>query len=102
MEGERHFYLYLLSLSTILYLLSFILELCQNEKPLDKPKIKYTKAELLNFRSKAYIARIDTNTCKHIKYFRIKWNFRRKRGEKKYAKEYGTIIMGFIINYCNH
>ena len=76
MEGERHFHLYLLSLSTILYLLSFILELCQNENA----KIKYSEAELLNLRTKAHITRMGTDTCNHIKNFKIKWNFRRKRG----------------------
>ena len=92
MDGEKHFYLYLLSLTTVLYLLSFILELCQNENPLDKPnplekpKIKYTKAELINLRSKAYIARMDTATCKHLKNLKIKQNFRRKRGGKNMPK----------------
>ena len=56
MEGEKHFSLYLMT--TIIYLLTFIYELCLNEDPVHKhdcnssnmhsPKIKYTKAELLN------------------------------------------------------
>ena len=83
MEGEKHFYFYLLSVSTILYLLSFILELCQNENPLYKPKIKYKKAELLKLRSKVYISRMDAGTSNHIKNLKIKQNFRRKRGGKK-------------------
>ena len=86
---EKHFYLYLLSLFTILYLLSFIVELCQNKNPLDKPKIKYTKAELLNLRAKAYIARMDTDTCKYIKNLKIKQNFRRKTGGKYMPKNMG-------------
>ena len=76
MEGERHLHLYLLSLSTLLYLLSLILELCQNENT----NIKYSKAELLNLRNKAHITRMGTDTCNHIKNLKIKWNFRRKRG----------------------
>ena len=87
MEGERQFHLYILYLSTILCLLSFILELCWNENPwenpLDGPKIKYTRAHLLNLRSKAHSTRIDMDTCKHIKRLSIKRNFRRKRGGKR-------------------
>ena len=37
------------------------------------------------------MARMDIDICKHIKNLKIKRNFRRKRGGKKYAKEYGTI-----------
>ena len=97
MEGEKHFYLYLLSLSTILYLLSFILEQCQNENSILKhdynsnnrhsPKIKYTKAELLNLRPKVYITKMDIDTCNHIKNLKIKQNFRRKWEGKKYVQE---------------
>ena len=82
MEGERQFHLYILSISTILCLLSFILELCRNEKPIDGSNIKYTKAHLLNLRLKAHTTRIDMGTCKHIKNLNIKRNFRRKRGGK--------------------
>ena len=78
MEGEKHSYLYLFSLSTIIYLLSFILELCQNENP----KIKYTKAESLNLRPKAHITKMGTDTCNHIKNLKIKGNIRRKRDGK--------------------
>ena len=83
--GDRHFYLYLLYLSTILYVLSFIFELCQNENPLHKedsnrrdrhsPKIKYTKAELLNLKSKVYIIKMDIGTCNHLKKYKNKMKF---------------------------
>ena len=64
------------------------MELCQNENlldkpnPLDKPKIKYTKAELLNLRSKAYIARMDTDTCKH-KTFKNKAELQKEKRKEK-------------------
>ena len=45
---------------------------------------------------------MDTDTCKHIKNLKIKPNFKRKEGGKKYAKEYGTIIMELVITYCGH
>ena len=62
------FHFYLLSISNILDLLSFILELCQSENT----KIKYSKADLLNLRPKAHITRMDTDTCNHIKNLKIK------------------------------
>ena len=81
MKGERHFYLYLLSLYPTLYFLSFFLELCQNAKyQNENTKIKYFKAELLNLRPKAHKTRMGTDTCNHIKKLKIKQNFRRKRG----------------------
>ena len=89
MEGERQFHLYILSLSTILCLLSLILELCQNERPLERPIIKYTKAHLLNL-TRAHTTRIDKDTCNHIKSLNIKRNFRRKkRWEKNMPKNMG-------------
>ena len=100
MEGERHFYLYLLRLSTILYVLSFIFELYQNENPLCKhdnnsrdmhsPKIKYIKAELLNLKPKVYITKMDMDTCNHIKNFKMRQNFRRKREEKICSRIWGN------------
>ena len=79
MEGEKHFYLYLFSLSTIFYLLSFILELCQN----GNSKIKYTKAELLNLRPKAHITKMGTDTCNHNKEFKNKAKLQKKKRWKK-------------------
>ena len=52
---------------------------CQMPK-MKKNIIKYSKAELLNLKPKAKATRIDTGICNHIKYLRIKQNFRRKRG----------------------
>ena len=76
MEGERHFHLNLLSLYTVLYFLSFILELCQNAKcQTEKTIIKYSKAELLNLKPQAHATRMDTGICDHIKNQRIKQNF---------------------------
>ena len=81
MEGDRHFHLYLLFLYTILYFLSFILELCQNAKcQNEKTVIKYSKAESLDLKPKAHAARMDTGISNHIKNLRIKHNFRGKRG----------------------
>ena len=47
------------------------------------PKIKYTTAELLNLKPKAYIAKMDMDICNHIKHLKIKQNLRRKRGGTK-------------------
>ena len=106
MEEERHFSLYLCSLSIILYLLTFIFELNHDENPVHKnmhsPKIKYTKAGLMNLKPKVYITKMDTEICNHIKHLKIKQNFRRKRVGRKYAQESGIIIMEFTITYCSH
>ena len=74
MEGGKYFSLYLIT--TVLYLLTFIFELCLNEDPthehdcssnnsnnMHSPKIKYTTAELLNLKQRAYMAKMDTDTC---------------------------------------
>ena len=85
MEGERQFYLYILSLSTVLCILSLILELCQNEKPLNGPnnKISYTKAHLLNPKLRAHTTRLSMDICKHTTNLHIRRSFRRKRGGKR-------------------
>ena len=98
MEGERQFHLYIFSLSTILSILPFILELCQNEKPLEEPKIKYTKAHLLNLRSRAHTTRIDMDICKHIKNLNMKRNFRRKRGGKRLGQRIWDYNIGIHHN----
>ena len=96
MEGERQFHLYILSLSIIVCLLSLILDLCRNERPLERPiTIKYTKARLLNLRSRAHTASIDGDTCNHIKSLNMKRNLRRKRGGRRICQriwEYNTGI----------
>ena len=51
--------------------------------------MKYTKADLLNLRSKAHTARIDMDTCRHIKNLNVKRNFRRKRGGENMPKNMG-------------
>ena len=85
MEGERQFYLYILSLSTVLCIVSLILELCRNGKTLDRPKnrINYTKTQLLDLKSRAHTTRISTEICEHITNLHIKRSFRRKRGGKR-------------------
>ena len=35
------------------------------------PKIKYTTAELLNLKPKAYIAKMDTDICNQIKNLKM-------------------------------
>ena len=88
MEGERQFHLYILSLSTIVCIVSLILELCQNGKTLDGPnsKISYTKTQLLDLKSRAHTTRINTEICKHITNLHIKRSFRRKRGGKRLSQ----------------
>ena len=49
---------------------------------------RYTKAHLLNLRSREHTTSIDKDTCNHIKGLNIKRNLRRKRGGTEYAKEY--------------
>ena len=85
MEGERQFYLYILSLSTVLCIVSLIFELSWNGKTLDGPnnKISYTKTQLLNLKSRACTTRISTEICKHITNLLIKRRFRRKREGKR-------------------
>ena len=87
MEGERQFYLYILSLSTVLCIVSLIFELCWNGngKTLDGPynKISYTKSQLLNLKLRAHTMRISTEICKHITNLHIKRSFRRKIGGKR-------------------
>ena len=46
--------------------------------------------------------KMDTNICKHIKKFKNKVELHKEKRRKKYAKEYGTIIMEFIITDCGH
>ena len=88
MEGRKYFSLYLST--TILYLLTFIFEQCLNEDPthiydcssnnsnnMHSPKTKYTTIELLNLKQRAYIAKMDTDTCNQIKNLKIKCDFSR-------------------------
>ena len=80
-------------MTTIIYFLTFIFELCLNEdlthkhdwysRKMHSPKIKYTTAELLNLILNVYIAKIDTGISNQIKNLKIKHNFRRKRGRTK-------------------
>ena len=82
MEKGKYISLYLIT--TILYLLTFIFELCLNEDPTHDydcssnnrnnmlPKIKYTTAELLNLKQGAYKTRVDTNTRNQIKNLKNK------------------------------
>ena len=85
MEGERQFYLYILSLSTIVCIVSLIFELCWNEKTLDGPnnKTSYTRPQLLDLKLRAHTTGISTEICKHITNLHIKRSFRRKRGGKR-------------------
>ena len=95
MEGERQFHLYILSLSTILGLLSLIPDLCRSERPLEGPIVKYSKAHLLNLRSRAHTTSIDKDACNHIKSLNIKRNFRRQGGGKRICQriwDYNTGI----------
>ena len=85
MEGERQFYLYILSLSTVVCIVSLIFELCQNGKTLNGPnnKISYTRTQLLDLKSRAHTTRISTEICRHITNLQIKRSFGRKRGGKR-------------------
>ena len=85
MEGERQFYIYILSLSTVVCIVSLIFELCQNGKTFDGPntKISYMRTQLLDIKLGAHTTRISTETCKHITNLHIKRSFRRKRGGKR-------------------
>ena len=51
------------------------------------PKIMYTTAELLNLKAKAYIVKMDTDICNHIKELKNKMKFQKeKRRDKNMLK----------------
>ena len=85
MEGDRQLYLYILSLSTVVCIVSLIFELCQNGKTLNGPnnKISYMRTQLLDLKPRAHTTRISTEICKHITCLHIKRSFRTKRGGKR-------------------
>ena len=84
MEGEKQFYIYILSLSTVVCIVSLIFELCRNGKTLGpNTMINYTRTQLLDIKSRAHTTTIGTETCNHITNLHIKRSFRRKRGGKK-------------------
>ena len=84
MEGEKQFYIYILSLSTAVCIISLIVELCQSGKTLGPTnKISYTRTQLLDIKLRAYTTRIGIETSKHITNLHIKRSFRGKRGGKR-------------------
>ena len=84
MEGEKHFYIYILSLSTAVCIISLIMELCRSGKTLGPTnKINYTRTQLRDIKLRAHTTRIGIETSKHITNLHIKMSFRGKRGGKR-------------------